>query len=111
MARAEPHVRSCLVDHPITDEQLEHLKYADFVDGPQPEMQCIVHCFFQRAQFYDSDGRLNAQRTAFGLSFPHQVATSRAVMDVCVHVSGIDDCSTAYQVYKCFKQAIVWQTG
>lgn len=110
IVRAEPHIRSCLLEHPIDDTQLERLKYADFADGPLPQLQCILHCFFERAQFYDASGQLNAQRAAYGLAYPHQLNAALGTMNVCRHLRGANACDTAYQVFKCFKQAIVWQS-
>lgn len=107
LVRAEPHIRSCMRDHPIERVQVERLKYADFADGPVPELQCFVRCFMDRSNFYDTDGRLNVERAVAGLSYDYQQAYAPEVMSVCRHVAGTSDCDTAYQVFKCFKQSII----
>lgn len=105
--RAEPYIRSCMREMPIASDQLDRLKYSDFSDGQLPHLQCIVRCYMNRAELYDTDGRLNGDRAARAWSYGYQTAYASTVMSVCKFVRGTDECDTAYQVFKCFKQAIV----
>lgn len=98
------YAQACFTEVPgITPQTVALLGIGDFSDRSTPS-QCFVKCFFEKAQYMDSEGNLNLGKLRASLETDNSKETVDKVFASCAGVKGADSCETAFKIYECYKK-------
>uniref|UniRef100_U5EN91 Putative odorant-binding protein 56e obp n=1 Tax=Corethrella appendiculata TaxID=1370023 RepID=U5EN91_9DIPT len=100
--KGEAHAAACAKETNTPPETAAKLKTGD-LSGSDQKTKCFVKCFFEKAGFMDTNGKIQEQVIVDKLSVGSDKAKVQQLVKKC-NVKGTDACDTAFKSFECYTQ-------